>query len=158
MAPTTARKVADYILCFAHKHGDLVTNLKLQKLVYYAQAWFLAFYDETLFEGRLEAWVHGPVQPEVYQAFKNFGWNPITTNVKCPKFSDNRIRPHLDEIMDIYGDLTAHHLERLVHQEEPWIRARRGLPPDVACKHLISIEDMKRFYRSLETDGQNQNH
>ncbi len=129
MALTTARKVANYILCFAREHGDLITNLKLQKLVYYSQAWFLALYDIPLFEGRLEAWVHGPVQPEVYKAFSS-RWNPITTRVTCPTFDDERIAGHLDEIMDIYGDLTGHHLERLVHQEDPCEK------PGAVCRQM----------------------
>jgi uncharacterized phage-associated protein len=152
MALTTARKVANYVLCFAREHGDLITNLKLQKLVYYSQAWFLALYDIPLFEGRLEAWVHGPVQPEVYKAFKQFGWNPITTRVTCPAFDDERIAAHLDEIMDIYGDLTGHHLERLVHQEDPWRKARGGLPPDAPSKATISDDDMRSFYRKMLDD------
>lgn len=154
MAITTADSVARYFLCKTREYGDLVTNLKLQKLVYYAQAWFLALHNEPLFADRLEAWVHGPVQPDLYRRWKQFGWNPITAELICPQFDDNRIVPHLDEIIDVYGDLTGHHLERLVHQEEPWRKARRGLPPDEQSHAVISHEDMKTFYRKL-ADGQN---
>jgi uncharacterized phage-associated protein len=148
MPPASANVVADFFLCFAHDHGDLMTNLKLQKLVYYAQAWFLAIYDEPLFGDRLEAWVHGPVQPELYQRFKAHKWNPIPDECKWPDFSDV-VKAHLDEIMDVYGDLTAHHLERLVHQESPWIEARRGLPPDESSNNEISWENMKTFYKGM---------
>ncbi len=148
MAPTTANQVADYILCRVHEWEDLITNLKLQKLVYYAQAWFLALYDQPLFDDRLEAWVHGPVQPALYQRFKKYSWGPITEEVPCPDYTED-IKSHLEEILDIYGDLTAHHLERLVHQEDPWRKARGGLPPDAFCTDPLRHEDMKIFYRSL---------
>jgi len=149
MAVTTARKVANYLICFARDYGDLLTNLKLQKLVYYAQAWFLALHDEPLFKERLEAWPHGPVEPNLYRDFKQFGWNPITAKVTCPEFDDPRVKPHLDEIMDVYGDLTGHHLERLVHQEDPWKKARKGLPPDSPSKRVVRNEDMRDFYRKM---------
>jgi uncharacterized phage-associated protein len=148
MARTTANEVANYILCRVHEWEDLVSNLKIQKLVYYAQAWFLALYDEPLFDDRLEAWVHGPVQPALYQRFKKYSWEPITEEVVCPDYSQD-IKAHLEEILDIYGDLTAHHLERLVHQEDPWRKARGDLPPDAHCTNPVAIEDMKIFYRSL---------
>ncbi len=148
MPPTNAKLVADYILCFARECGDLITNLKLQKLLYYAQAWYLAVYDGPLFNDHLEAWVHGPVQPEQYHRFKEHRWNAISDEPDCPEFPD-QIKTHLDEIMDVYGDLTAHHLERLVHQESPWINARRGLPPDAPSNETISWDDMNSFYRGM---------
>ncbi|MEW6351605.1 MAG: type II toxin-antitoxin system antitoxin SocA domain-containing protein, partial [Thermodesulfobacteriota bacterium] len=154
MPPTSAKLVADYILCFAHECGDLITNLKLQKLLYYAQAWYLALYDEPLFPDPLEAWVHGPVQPGQYHRFKEHKWNPISEEPECSAFSA-QVKSHLDDIMDVYGDLTAHHLERLVHQEDPWIKARKGLPPDAPCNNPISWDDMKAFYKGV-LGGQDQ--
>ncbi len=154
MAPTRAWDVADYILCYTREKGDYISNLKIQKLLYYAQAWFLALYDRPLFDEQLEAWVHGPVQPELYSRFKKYSWKPIITDeVRCPEYPNN-IQSHLDEIMDVYGDLTAHHLERLVHQEDPWLKARQGLPPDEPSHNVISQDEMKVYYRSL-TDGKN---
>ena len=69
MAATTAERVADYIIRSAHESGELITNLKLQKLVYYAQAWHLALFDEPLFDDPIEAWVHGPVVSSLYSKF-----------------------------------------------------------------------------------------
>ena len=69
--------IADYFVRLANETGDYISNLKLQKLVYYAQAWYLAISDEALFEEDFEAWVHGPVIPELYQEYKSFGWRPI---------------------------------------------------------------------------------
>jgi uncharacterized phage-associated protein len=149
MAPTTANKVADYILCYSHSEGDYISNLKIQKLVYYAQAWFLALHDEPLFEDHIQAWVHGPVQPKLFRRFEKYGWKPILEEPKCPKFKDERIKPHLDEIMNVFGDCTAHHLSRLTHQEDPWRLTRRGLGPDQPSESIISHEAMRDYYKRL---------
>lgn len=146
MAPATVNQVADYLLSYSREFGDVLTNLKLQKLVYYAQAWFLALYDDPLFDAPFEAWPHGPVQPDLYHRFKEYRWKPILEEIRPPKFPPE-IEDHLNEIIDTYGDMTAHHLERLVHQEDPWIKARGGLPPDAHCSTVISHDDMKDFYR-----------
>lgn len=153
MYQVTADEVADYILRFAHAKGDLITNLKLQKLIYYAQAWYLALYDKPLFQEPLEAWVHGPVQPALYRRFKKYAWNPIEHDTQKPKLSE-RVEEHLSEIMAVFGDYSAYTLERMVHSEEPWIKARKGLALDEPSTTEIAIEDMKQYYRAL-SDAKN---
>ncbi|MDV2504116.1 MAG: DUF4065 domain-containing protein [bacterium] len=147
MAATTAEKVADYIIRSAHDSGALITNLKLQKLVYYAQAWHLALFDEPLFDDPIEAWVHGPVVPSIYSKFRNFGWNPIgldTDEVDLPE----DLQEHIDEVIEVYGGFSGWDLERLTHSEEPWRKARGDLPPDEPSSDEISHEDMKEYYRT----------
>lgn len=148
MAETTAHRVADYIVHFSHEHGDWLTNLKLQKLVYYAQAWYLALYDKPLFEDRLEAWVHGPVQPTLYHKYKKYGWNPIHDDPGEVDLPAN-IKAHLDEVLAAYGGLGAYDLERLTHREAPWLNARHGIEKDELCTNPISTEDMRVFYRTM---------
>jgi uncharacterized phage-associated protein len=143
----TAQEVADYLIAFSHEHGDPVSNLKLQKLLYYAQAWHLAIHDAPLFSEPLEAWVHGPVVPSVYRRYKDWAWKPIEDNPKPPAF-DGPTREHLAEVMRVYGTMTAYGLELLTHQEDPWKIARGDLAPDESSNAIISPEDMKRFYRS----------
>ncbi|MGK8328482.1 Panacea domain-containing protein, partial [Pseudomonas aeruginosa] len=70
--------VAKFFLAQSNEEaGDLVSNLKLQKLVYYAQGFHLAVYDEPLFTDSIEAWTHGPVVPNVYHHYKQFGSGSI---------------------------------------------------------------------------------
>ena len=66
----THRDVAEYFLALANETGGTITNLKLQKLVYYAQAWHLANFDKPLFDAKFEAWVHGPVIPGLYEEYR----------------------------------------------------------------------------------------
>jgi uncharacterized phage-associated protein len=155
MASTNAHEIARYIIAFSHEQGGPVSNLKLQKLLYYVQAWSLALHDQPVFNDRIEAWVHGPVVPPVYGGYKGWAWQPINENIaledaKLPE----AVRTHVDEVLAVYGPLTAPHLERLTHQEEPWLKARRGLPRDEASNNVISHEDMKIYYKRVaENDG-----
>jgi uncharacterized phage-associated protein len=152
MAETTVDKVADYILWFNHHIGGLITNLKLQKMVYYAQAWYLALYNKALFDDDFEAWVHGPVQPHLYQRFKKFRWDPIGYN---PPYIDlpEHIKEHIKEVMEVFSDYSAYTLEKMVHNEAPWRNARRGLLHDEPSNNIISKDDMRDFYKKLSNEG-----
>src|SRR5437016_8859052 len=99
MTEISARKIADYLIAFAHRVGDPISNLKLQKLLYYAQAWYLALHNEPLFPESIEAWVHGPAVPPVYGKFKGWAWQPIGFHPKKAPAFPAKIKNHLDEIM-----------------------------------------------------------
>jgi uncharacterized phage-associated protein len=148
VAQYAANQVADYFLTFCREHGDYLTNLKLQKLVYYAQAWHLAIKKKPLFSDRIEAWVHGPVVPPVYVRFKKFGWNPITCTITAPTFINGTAK-HLESVFSVYGHYSAWDLERMTHQEDPWIMARLGLNPDDEGHREIAHVDMFAFYSRL---------
>ena len=148
MAEITANQIADYFLNFCHEHGDVLTNLKLQKLVYYAQAWYLALNDKPLFGDRVEAWVHGPVIPPLYRRFRKHGWKPITEKPRVRKIA-GAIEKHLVQVFSVYGHYSAWDLERMTHQEEPWIAARKGLEPDDEGHGEIAREHMRDFYGEL---------
>ena len=143
----TASDVARYMLAFSRDHGDPISNLKLQKLLYYAQGWHLAFTDEPLFRERIEAWVHGPVVPPVYGEYKKWTWQPIMADISEPKITRS-VKTHLTNVLEVYGSLTPIHLERLTHAEAPWIEARHGLAPDLPCTSVITVDSMRRFFKS----------
>jgi uncharacterized phage-associated protein len=146
--PEAAKKVADYIIAFSHEHGEPVSNLKLQKLLYYAQAWNLALRDQPLFDDRIEAWVHGPAVPPVYGFYKGWAWKPIQDDPGLESIDFNEdVKRHLDEVMSAYGTMGAYELEKLTHSEMPWLNARGGIPMDQPSNAVISHEDMKSFYR-----------
>jgi len=148
MAKTTAKQVADYLVWFSHEHGDPISNLKLQKLLYYAHAWYLALNDRPLFDDEIQAWVHGAVVPSVYHVFKDWAWKPIEKAHKEPELPP-KVKKHLDEVMDVYGNLSAYQLERLNHKEKPWIVARGDIPNDKLSTAKISNRVMKAFYRAM---------
>lgn len=104
-----------------------------------------------LFDDRIEAWVHGPVVPPVFGRFKHFRWNPIADfqrDVLLEGGHQGRpIQAHVEEVLNVYGDLNGPQLEALTHQESPWRQARAGLPNDAPSDQVISLEVMKSYYR-----------
>lgn len=102
-----------------------MTNLRLNKLVYYTQAVFLRRYGEPLFEDDIQAWAYGPVEPLVYHAFSMFGRNIIRHPQGVPQVSE-RSATVIRDVMDTFGRLTAFDLVRLSHREGgAWLKAYR---------------------------------
>ena len=146
----SALDIAKWIIKFCEQHGDPITNLKLQKLLYYAQAWNLALHDEPVFDETIEAWVYGPVVPQVYRAFKSFGAEPLLIETEEPELPD-AVVDHLKEVMEVFGGYSSYQLEIMTHRESPWLRARGDLAPDEPCTATILHDDMKEYYRKLES-------
>lgn len=145
---TTQDKIADFLLLECRARGELLTNLKLQKLLYYAQAWRLALTDTELFAEDFRAWVHGPVLLSQYHRFKKHRWAPIDDNLTKPELPED-VKAHLREIIEVFGSHPAVALELMTHREKPWLEARGDLPPEEPCSNTISKQTMKEYYRSL---------
>jgi len=140
--------VSDFLLVESRERGDLLTNLKLQKLLYYSQAWHLALQNQPLFNEDFQAWIHGPVLPSQYHRFKDAEWRALTLDVQAPTLTMS-VKDHLLEIVDVFGSESAVALELMTHQEQPWIEARKGLPADAPSSAVISKATMRDYYRSL---------
>lgn len=147
----TSDLVADYLLSRCKKAGRLVSNKKLQKLVYYAQAWSLTLNKKPLFPEAIEAWVHGPAIMGLYLRFKPFGFGPIEYSPNEEAFSqlDRQTRALLDNVVKVYGTKDAEYLELLSHSEEPWKLAREGLLSSDSSSREISHKSMVEYYRKL---------
>jgi len=146
--------IADYFIGFANETGSLITNLKLQKLVYYAQAWSLGLNNNELFSEEFEAWVHGPVLRDLYNKYRTNKWNPINKDVKLSEVKKQLNEDNLkllQEVADTYFELDAYKLEKLTHNEEPWIEARSNLAENEPCANKISNLTMRRYYHSIAT-------
>lgn len=148
MAEITADQAADFLVALSQDAGDPVTNLKLQKLLYYAQGWYLALYNEPLFDDRIEAWPHGPVVPRIYGRFKNWRWDPIGEAIPSPRLPD-RAKSHLNEVMQVYGVYSAYQLERMTHDESPWKITRGNIPADEPSNAVISKELMREYFSEI---------
>ncbi len=147
-----SRQLADYLIAESRERGELLTPLKLQKLIFYADAWHMALYDDEITPEKFQAWVHGPVALSHYHRFKELRWHPIMEEVERPNLGDE-LRSHLDEIIDVFGSETATALEIMTHSEEPWLAARGDIPEDDPCNNYISKALTKRYYRSLGEAG-----
>ena len=148
--PLGVQHVAEYFLWKGQSEKKPVTNKKLQKLLYYSQAWSLVLRDKKLFDEKIEAWVHGPAVREVYLEYKNFGFDPISKNIKGEDIEKipSEVKSLLDQIWSIYGKYDAAYLEHLTHSEEPWQKAREGLESHIGSANEISLESMKTYYSS----------
>ena len=140
----SVQDVAAYIL---HKLGP-VTAIKLQKLVYYSQAWSLVWDEEPLFEDEIQAWANGPVSPTLYEAHRR--------QFKVSVISDGNLeslipsqRETIDKVLEFYGDKSSQWLSDLTHQESPWLEARRGLAPGQPGNCEITTASMAEYYGSL---------
>lgn len=136
--------VAAYILA---KSGP-TTVMKLHKLVYYSQAWHLAWEEVPLFAERIEAWANGPVVPALYYVHKGRfeveGWPKGDSG----SLTDNE-RESVDSVLDTYAKFAPWELSQLTHQEPPWNVARAGLRPGERGDKEIEPELMRNYYAGL---------
>ena len=132
---------------------ETMTHKKLQKLCYYAQAWFYALKDFRLTDTTFEAWIHGPVSPVLYDKFKAFGYHTIKLAGDYNPRIDAEDEELLESVWQTYGDHTGNALEALSHSEPPWIEARMGYEPDERCNVPISVDTMKKYYASIYLGG-----
>ncbi len=145
--------VSDYFIALSNETGNLITNLKLQKLVYYAQAWHLANFKKDLFVEDFQAWVHGPVIPALYGEYKMFGWKPIIREdltserfLEIKKSISNELHSLLDLVTNEYFGMSAFDLEQLTHNEDPWVNSRNGLQMDEPSDRIITKESIMKYY------------
>lgn len=140
----TCFDVADYFLSRCDEEsGDTISNLKLQKLVYYAQGFSLALLGEPLFENKIEAWMHGPVVPDLYQKYKSFGNSalPPPDSFDAEKLSEGQLGL-LEEVWDVFGQFSAWKLRNMTHEESPW----KSNYIDGVGGFEISFDDMAEYF------------
>jgi uncharacterized phage-associated protein len=134
--------VAAYIL----KKSGSMTTWKLQKLVYYSQAWTLAWDDKPLFSQEIQAWADGPVCPYLYEEHRG----KYTINREgiagSLKNLDSEQKSNIDLVLDAYAEKSGLYLSQLTHQENPWKEARKGLKSDERGSKIISRKSMAQYY------------
>ncbi len=138
--------VAKYIL---GKTGPL-TTAKLQKLVYYSQAWSLVWDEKPIFRERIQAWANGPVIPTLFRAHK--GKFKVTIK-DFPQGNRNRLskdqKETINSVLFFYGKKSAQWLIDLTHLEDPWKNARKGCNPGEKCTNEIKLGAMMDYYSGL---------
>lgn len=137
---------ANYILA---KKGSM-TAMKLQKLLYYSQAWSLIWDEKPLFSQKIEAWASGPVVPEVYQNHQGKFKLPknFFADEKKIKLNKNQ-KETIDAVLKTYGNKNSYYLSELTHKEAPWKEARQGLKPGERGSREITHASMCEYYSSL---------
>ena len=118
----SAKQIAEYFLAKVDEdEGDLISNLKLQKLCYYAQGIGICARGKPMFQEEIRAWLHGPVVPDLYREYRNNGANAIPAindlDLDVYAAADRMI---LDDVFDFYGQYSASRLRQMTHDEAPW--------------------------------------
>jgi len=147
---TSSVDVARLILELAEKspEPELITHLRLQKLLYYAQGWSLALRKKPLFDEPLEAWKDGPVARRAYAMFKKYKKYPIPfekTSVD-QAVVDKQDRDFIIGVWRRYRRYSAFELRNRTHKEFPYINARHGLKPKDPSSRAISRKDMQSHF------------
>lgn len=145
--------IADWFL-----HKEDISPKRLQKLVYYVQAWsYTLFGKPFMFEdgspAKFEAWQHGPVNRLLYDKYKGMGWHKIHfSNEKTENITFEPMELDLlESVWETYGDYSPNEIENLTHSEDPWLKARErdGVSEGESSQELILPEDMKKYYSSV---------
>lgn len=147
VAETTISDVAKTFL-----NIDEMTPKKLQKLCYYAYSWYLTYREgEKLFDDEFEAWIHGPVNPDLYRQYRKFGFSEIPKEKTLPENISGK--PHIAEFIDsiyqTYGHLDGDQLEWLTHQEAPWLQARGSLMPFESSNTKIDDDVIYSYFKGV---------
>ena len=144
--------VCDYVITSVIESGETLSNLKLQKLLYYVQAWHLVYEGDVLFDGKFEAWVHGPVSRAIYNRFSDdktlysdIGMSDRQEGFSPAALTENQ-RDHVDRMLSVYAKFSGPQLEEMTHREDPWVKARNGYEPWERCSNNIDGALIKSYY------------
>lgn len=161
MKETPLQSLVDYVIAYCNVFGFIITPLKLQKILYYIQAWHIVKHDKhQLFNELPQAWVNGPVYRSVYNTYKvrfyrstPLMMDRVTTEGESVleelKNKLNISEPQIDSINIIlkhYSSMDEGKLVLLTHNDSPWNEAREGLGEFERCEKYITLESMYSFY------------
>lgn len=156
-ATNTLKKIDSIVLSeYILNHYGPMSHLKLQKLLFYCDAYHMAYFGSELIPDTFQAWVHGPVCRKVYDGLK--GESRLYADIVCDPFKADQAekifnqltidqRDLIGEVLDNLSGWTGMQLESATHSELPWIEARKGYSPADKCAVEISKETTKGFYR-----------
>lgn len=160
------KKVAVYLGLSLALKGLSVSPLKLQKILYYTQSWFMVYFgrENTLFREAPQAWVNGPVYPTIYNEYKDKAKNMcdhLPIEVFCANKPDeymaqlasefgltNEQIEFIESVILLYGAKSQNQLIFLTHSEQPWADARSGLQPFEYSTNEISLDSMYSYYHN----------
>ncbi|MBN1006423.1 Panacea domain-containing protein [Amphritea pacifica] len=143
---TTEFDVARYIL---EKQGEM-SAMKLQKLLYYSQAWSMVWDERTLFDADFQAWANGPVLPSIYDVHRGqfLVDSSLFRNGDASNL-DDEASDTVDQVLKVYGNKTAQWLSNLTHDEAPWKDARGDLSPMDRSNVVIEKGQIHEYYSGL---------
>jgi uncharacterized phage-associated protein len=156
------KNAARYLVFLHGFYGDLITNLKVQKLMYYVYVWNLVGNKNRCFREKFQAWPSGPVLYSLYFDLKGYGSLPINPNyseisneksLQQLKSRLGKLVHVIDSVYERYAIKSAFELVNLTHNELPWVNARKGLNPSAPSSKEISDRDILNYYGKKEQNS-----
>lgn len=147
--------VCNYVIFrLTQEGGSFLSHLKLQKILFYIQSWSLAYDKVPLFDGKFQAWIHGPVNRSIYNRFKDskYMYSSInmsdvdnTVDLSFPMFNADETE-FINSVLEAYAPFSDVQLEKMTHDEKPWLDARDGIASYERCEVEIDENTMQSFY------------
>jgi uncharacterized phage-associated protein len=148
--------LSKYVLA---KINGKTNHLKLQKIIYYIQAWHLAIFNEPIIRDDFQAWLHGPVSRKIWNEYrdKSVLYDNLsiskTEGRKIIKKVEEQLKPDqvemINDVIHEYGSKSGYTLEALTHSEPPWKKAREGYGRADRCEEIIPKEEIKKYFQSM---------
>lgn len=145
----TAERIALYII----QSGKEITNLYLQKILYYVKGIGALFTGEEIIPESCEAWRYGPVFPTVYEKYKEFGKEEITLTLSeeyVKGLLTEEEKEVADYVLGTFGIYSEWFLKKLTHLEKPWVVATNGLREDDACRNTMDDDVIRNFFQQAD--------
>lgn len=138
-----ARSIARYIIERCNSQNKTISNLKLQKILYFIQAEFLVNANQPCFPEQIEAWDFGPVVPEVYHEYKIYGSAniPYFRRLESPIAISTQDREMIDDMVDECNKYSASALVEITHHQSPWMEAYKP-----GCNNVITNDSIKKYF------------
>jgi putative zinc finger/helix-turn-helix YgiT family protein len=148
---TKTELIAMYVI----KSSYEVTNLSLQKLLYYIKVFGFILLKKDVLNESCEAWVHGPVFPDVYEKYKKFG-REVISNEELDICFENLLSSEemsmIDYVLKNFGIYNGSILREFTHKEQPWKNARHGLNETDRCRNKIYDEDIQNYFYLMDKE------
>lgn len=139
------------VIAYVFEKLEEVTPLMLQKMLYFIQGIYSALYGKPIFAEECRAWIHGPVYPEVYELFRDFKYNPIDdARFALLEGMEDTLTDYekrvIDLVVNTFGMYGGKVLEKITHNEDPWMEARKGYGDSIPSSELLPKERIMKYY------------
>lgn len=145
--PLSANDVADWFInAIDRQAGETITTLEVQRLVYFAQAWYLANTGRPLFAEDFQAWSTGPVIPAVFDRFENYTYATVPAMDRAREIKGDKLQL-LENVQNQYGCYRGRKLDELARESGgPWEAARGSISSVAPCDTIVTKDSIRDFY------------
>ena len=123
---------------YKSEFGTTIDEMKLHKLLYFAQRESIMQTGNPLFDATFRGWKYGPILKEIRESYKNSSFVPVTSSSDI-----DEMEPIVDTVFEQYAEKDSWSLSRLTHGEYSWKKSREGIPENINSDKPINVEDIR---------------